>query len=105
MLEKFRNSTLLKTLTLAAALFACQPGFAAESDLHEPTGIEMTADLLIARPVAILAMAAGSVIWLVGLPFSAAGDNIDESAQALIVEPAKAAFVRCLGCNEGDYTR
>lgn len=105
MLEKFRKSAVLKTLALASALSLCQTGFAAESDLHGPTGVEMAADLLIGRPATILATAAGSVIWLLGLPFSAAGDNIEESAQVLIIEPAKSAFVRCLGCNEGDYTK
>lgn len=105
MLEKFRNSAVLKTLALAAALFLCQPGFAVDSDLHEPTGVEMAADLIIGRPISLLATAAGSVVWLLGLPFSALGGNVEQSAEVLIVEPARATFVRCLGCNEGDYIR
>ena len=105
MLEKFRHSALLKTFALTAALFLCQPGFAGESNLHEPTGVEMAADLIIGRPISLLATAAGSVVWLLGLPFSAAGGNVEQSAEVLIIEPAKATFVRCLGCSEGDYVK
>ena len=42
--------------------------------------------------------AAGTIIYLVTLPFSWAGGNADEAAEQLVIGPAKSTFVRCLGC-------
>jgi len=38
-----------------------------------------------------------SVFWLIGLPFSAAGGNVDAATEKLIKEPAKYTFDRPLG--------
>jgi len=65
---------------------------------EEPSAGAMTADLVVARPLGIVATALGSAAFIVSLPFSALGGNVKESADALVVGPAKSAFVRCLGC-------
>jgi len=39
----------------------------------------------------------------VSLPFTALGGNVAEAGQALVVEPGKEAFVRCLGCTTSGY--
>jgi len=67
-------------------------------DLDEPTALAMVGDLVIARPAGVLITAVGAVAFVVSLPFSAAGGNIGEAADQLVVGPAKATFVRCLGC-------
>jgi len=57
----------------------------------------MTADLLLVRPVGIVACVLGSAVFVVSLPFSLLGGNSGESAQKLVAEPAKFTFTRPLG--------
>ena len=64
-----------------------------------PKGYTMLADLIIARPLLIAATAIGTVAFVVSLPFSALGGNVKE---ALVVEPGREAFVRCLGCDSSN---
>ena len=68
-----------------------------------PKAFSMIGDLLIARPLLIGATAIGAVAFVVSLPFTAAGGNIGEAGHALVVEPGKEAFVRCLGCTTSGY--
>ena len=70
-----------------------------------PAAFSMIGDLLIARPLLIGATAIGAVAFVVSLPFTAAGGNVGEAGQALVVEPGKAAFVRCLGCTTSGYKK
>jgi hypothetical protein len=42
---------------------------------------------------------------VVSLPFTALGGNVGAAGKALVVDPGKAAFVRCLGCTESGYKR
>lgn len=72
---------------------------------NAPKAFSMIGDLLIARPLLIGATAIGAVAFVVSLPFSAAGGNIGEAGHALVVEPGKEAFVRCLGCTTSGYKR
>lgn len=75
---------------------AALPAQAAQED--EPTAMAMTGDLLIARPVGLVITTVGVATFLVSLPFSAAGGNVDQAAETLVVGPSRATFVRCLGC-------
>ena len=59
---------------------------------------EMVADVVVARPLGLLATIGGAAAFVVSLPFSALGGNVPQAADALVVGPAKATFVRCLGC-------
>ena len=63
----------------------------------EPGGGEMVYDMVVLRPVGIVATAVGSVFWLVTLPFSALGDNTDTATEKLVKEPAAFTFKRPLG--------
>ncbi|HSC84151.1 MAG TPA: multidrug transporter [Pseudomonas sp.] len=71
--------------------------------LEAPKGYAMAGDLIIARPLLIAGTIIGTGLFLVSLPFSAAGGNVKESAEALVMEPGRSAFVRCLGCTESGY--
>jgi len=102
-LETIKNMKVLRALAIAAALFICQPAWSYEADPHGPSGIDMAADLLIGRPVLLATTIVGSAIWLVALPFSALGGNVEETTQTLVVGPARATFVRCLGCSANTY--
>lgn len=57
----------------------------------------MMGDLLIARPLLIVATVIGAGLFVIASPFAAAGGNPGATGKALVVDPGKAAFVRCLG--------
>ena len=66
-------------------------------ETKEPSGGAMMYDLIVLRPVGAVATVIGSVVWLVSLPFSAAGDNSEVATTKLVKEPAKFTFKRPLG--------
>lgn len=63
-----------------------------------PSGFVMVGDLLIARPILIAMTAIGAAAFVVSLPFTVLGGNMEEAGQSLVSDPAREAFVRCLGC-------
>ena len=67
-------------------------------DIQNPPAFAMIGDLLIARPLLVVATVIGAGAFVLSLPFTALGGGIGDAGQALVVDPAKAAFVRCLGC-------
>jgi hypothetical protein len=85
-------------ILLCAALLGvwAMPAHAAPED--EPTALAMTGDLLVARPLGIVVTAIGAAAFVVSLPFSAAGGNVEQAADTLVIGPARETFVRCLGC-------
>ena len=68
---------------------------------ERPTGTTMVADLIIARPLLMVATALGVGFYAVSLPFALLGGNALEAGNTLVVGPAKGAFLRCLGCTHG----
>ncbi|MFW0757119.1 multidrug transporter [Pseudomonas sp. H11T01] len=74
--------------------------------IQNPPAFAMIGDLLIARPLLVVATVIGAGVFVVSLPFTAFGGGIGEAGQALVLDPGKAAFARCLGCTgEGDDQR
>ncbi|MCP5208359.1 MAG: hypothetical protein H7A01_14220 [Hahellaceae bacterium] len=63
-----------------------------------PSALAMTGDALVARPALLVTTVAGAAVFIVSMPFSALGGNMAEAADVLVTGPAKATFVRCLGC-------
>ena len=63
----------------------------------KPRTGEILLDLLVMRPVMMVATVAGAATFLVSLPFSALGGNVGESAQTLVKEPIQYTFYRPLG--------
>lgn len=97
----------LLSCLLAAALLTSAPAWSAASAWNaeqakdgETTAAYMIGDLLVARPLGIVAAGVGTAAFLVSLPFTLMGDNVKEAADHLVVGPAHAAFTRCLGCKE-----
>ncbi|MDY7562351.1 multidrug transporter [Pseudomonas sp. 10B1] len=74
-------------------------------DVEAPPAFAMIGDLLIARPLLIAATAVGAVVFVVALPFAAAGGGIGDAGKALVVDPGRAAFARCLGCTGVGYNK
>ena len=97
---------LAARLVLCAAVtgLVAMPAQAERED--EPSAEAMVADVLIARPLGIVATTLGAAAFVVSLPFSAAGGNVAQAADTLVVGPARETFVRCLGCRSaGRYQR
>ncbi len=69
-----------------------------ETIYKEPRAGEMILDGLLVRPVSFVATVIGSVVWVITLPFSAAGGNVGQAREKLIEGPAAFTFTRCLGC-------
>lgn len=98
----------LRPLTLALALsFGLQtlPALASEGNsgdpsytIQNPPAFAMIGDLLIARPLLVAATVIGAGVFVVSLPFTAFGGGIDKAGQALVLDPGRSAFARCLGC-------
>jgi hypothetical protein len=66
-------------------------------DDQEPTAGEMLADTVLVRPPMFLATVVGAVVFVITLPFSALGGNVDEAGETLVLDPAKYTFLRPLG--------
>jgi hypothetical protein len=60
----------------------------------------LVADALLARPLYAAASAWCAAVFVVRLPFSALGGNVDEAASELVTGPARGLLVRCLGCTQ-----
>lgn len=97
-----KRFTALKPALLGATLIlsgiTAPAAFAGPED--EPSGGEMMVDALVARPIGIATTVVGVAAFIVTLPFSAIGGNIDKAADKLVLDPGREAFVRCLGCRQ-----
>lgn len=108
----FRSTAVVLALTSGLLALPAQAEVAQQNvsgdpmyTLEAPKAYAMVGDALIARPLLIAATILGAGVFIVTLPFSAAGGNIGEAGQALVVEPGREAFVRCLGCTTSGYKR
>ncbi len=64
---------------------------------EDASAAKMIADVLVARPLGLIATALGIAVFVISLPFSAAGGNTEAAYQKLILKPAKYTFERPLG--------
>jgi ribose/xylose/arabinose/galactoside ABC-type transport system permease subunit len=71
--------------------------------IQNPPAYAMMGDLLVARPLLIVATVIGAGLFVISLPFTALGGNVKAAGKSLVVEPGEAAFVRCLGCTTSGY--
>lgn len=65
-----------------------------------PSAAAMMGDAIFARPALLVGTLLTTGAFVVSLPFSVLGRNVEESAQMLVIGPATATFLRCLGCTE-----
>lgn len=92
------RGTTIRALALVALVLFSSLAMAQETRVDKPSGGAMIVDALFARPLLAAATVGGMAVFVVSLPFSALGGNVEETAQVLIKTPAEAAFLRCLGC-------
>jgi hypothetical protein len=102
-LDKLQNLPSIRILTLITALLLCQPSYGQTSAESSPSGVAMAADLVIGRPALLVMTSVGFAVWMVSLPLALIGGNAEETGKTLVVDPARATFARCLGCNTWKY--
>jgi hypothetical protein len=84
---------IIVTLFVATALIAAS-GLAFGGE----TAIEaIPVDVLVVRPLGLVATAVGTAVFVVGLLFSIPSGSVNYTAQKLIVEPFKFTFTRPVG--------
>jgi len=66
-------------------------------EVQEKTAEGMAVDLVVLRPLGIVATVLGAATHVVGLIFSIPGGNAAESGEILVKDPAKFTFTRPLG--------
>ncbi len=66
-------------------------------DDTQPEAGAMIADVVLIRPLGIASMILGAAAFIVSIPFTASGGNVDEAWDTLVTKPAKFTFKRPLG--------
>ncbi len=84
-------------LTLTLSTITGSVIAAEETPQKEVSAEMMTIDLLLVRPLGIVATVLGGGVFIVSLPFTALGGNVEGAYNALLSDPAKFTFVRPLG--------
>ena len=93
-----RKSVVCLIIAAMIIIPFCSGALATEYfEAKEPGSGAMMFDAAVVRPVGIVATAVGSVFWLISLPFSALGDNVDSATEKLVKDPARYTFKRPLG--------
>ena len=98
--KKLTSYLMVGALTAASLgypVMANAGSYAYEYNSAEPTGGEMLADAFLIRPFMVVGTVLTTATFIVTLPFSALGGNVDEAATKLVAEPASYTFVRPLG--------
>jgi hypothetical protein len=96
------RKTLVTLFLIIISLVVC-PLSALAATVERKPNIEqsspeaMTIDLIIVRPLGLVAMLGGTLVFVVSLPFSALGGNTAEAWNTLVTNPAEYTFHRPLG--------
>ena len=64
-------------------------------------GMTMAADIIVVRPVCLVATVLGSAVFVLGLPVALTSKSVKKAAKVLVSKPARATFKRPLGDMEG----
>lgn len=92
------RSRLKKTLAvLAVAVVTALPAMAEEQLPAERRGGDMAFDLVLARPIGLLSIIGGSVLFVVSLPFTIPSGSMDAAAVEFVKQPIDYTFKRPLG--------
>jgi hypothetical protein len=61
----------------------------------------MVVDVLVARPISLLATAAGAVLFVASLPIAAVSRSVSSTSETLVAAPARDLFTRPVGDLDG----
>jgi hypothetical protein len=89
----------ITTLSLAVFLGVSLPNMAFANETGTETGddVAVVFDLVVLRPVGLVATAAGLLIFVGSLPISIPTLSVGKALNALVVGPSRYTFVRELG--------
>jgi len=87
--------TVLCCVAVLAA-FSSQ-AVAAEKEYDGPSETKMVLDIMLLRPFGISSLAAGTVFFVAGLPFSIITNSVSDTARLFIHKPFDYTFVRKVG--------
>jgi len=89
----------LATGLLALALAAMPLAAKAQHDgtVSGDKATDMVVDVMVARPLGLLATVVGTALTVVALPFTIPSGSVESSARELILRPADYTFNRPLG--------
>lgn len=96
----FTHNWSVTVTSISLMLVMMQPASAAiEIDEKEfgPSYETMVVDTVAGKPLQLINAVAGTIAYVVSLPFSLIGGNAEQAQQKLFVEPWD-AMARCLGC-------
>ncbi len=84
---------------LLAAVVTAAPavGMARDETITGDKGSDMLVDLVVVRPVGVVATVIGGVAFVVALPFTIPSGSVGTSAQEMVGRPAEYTFNRPLG--------
>lgn len=85
------------TIYLIAAMILIPFGATAFARTGTPTAAAMIADTVLARPLGFGAIVIGTVAFVVSLPFSALGGNVDQAFKKMMFQPTRFTFMRPIG--------
>lgn len=91
---------IISFVTAALILIHAGPGITAQSRFEEGNispDLAMAGDILFVRPIGIVGTAVGTALFIVSVPFSAAGGNTKQAFKKMVAEPAKFTFKRPIG--------
>ena len=86
------KKTSIAMLVVCALIVSTAPAFGESTD-----GMGIVADVLIARPVGLVSIVFGTVMYIVALPFSIPSGSVEKTGKLLVVDPFKYTFCRPLG--------
>lgn len=102
---KIMHGARRATISLVVGCLMLPQGLWAQTAVDEsPNEFAMVGDLLVARPIGVVMTVGGVAAWVVSLPFTLLAGHAGEAAETLMLGPAEATFMRCLGCRNTGYT-
>jgi hypothetical protein len=107
-MHKLNRAVSIRKMALAAGLASLSALPLSPALADSGTGdkaADMMLDLLVLRPLGLLATGVGSVALVVSLPFTLPSGSVGETACELVREPFSYTFTRRLGDLEGDGKR
>ena len=104
-MRRLKQSLRTKLMVVFMGFMMALPSVSfAQNVTQRPSGLEMTTDAILVRPLMFVGTVLGAGVFVVSLPFSALGGNVGEAADTLVTTPFKATFVRCMGCSKSNDT-
>ena len=96
----FTHKFASAVISMSLIMVLMQPASAAieiDEANFGPSYNTMVVDTVAGKPLQLINAVAGTIAYVVSLPFSLIGGNADQAQQKLFVEPWD-AMARCLGC-------